>query len=701
MRSWAIRGVILGVAAGLAGLGWWARSWVSPERVRQQVEAVLQAELPGLEVQVGSAHLRLLGGIAVRQLRVQLPARPGEAARPVLNAPYLVLHHDKEQLNRGRLIIRRIELENAELTLERSADGSWNLPFSWSTVTPDKVWPTVLLRQATIHWRDATGKWPGLTLQQAQISILNDPLPVVSLQVHGQMTGWGAMTLRGRFNRLDGSLAVGIELPACPMQQLLAVVGSRWLPELKEHLGGLQATAAISADLACNLQQQPCYWRYEVRLDLQEGRLTHPELPWPVEKLAAGIRINGTRIVVEHASGEMGGAALTLTLESRGHSVDSRDDTPGSRRSVRGDIPPWLQRLEDYLHRLELTVQGVTLDDALFQHLPHRLQELRRRFAPQGRLDVAYRFQRLAEGSRQEIELRPRHMQITYDKFRYPLQDLRGSIRQTLLPARPPQTVIDLVASAAGHPITLKGSVWGEGPDPGIHLRLSGTNVPLTDSLISAFPPKYGTLIRRFHAQGYGDFVAEITQAAGVNRLSSEFRIEIREGRCCYEGFPYPLEKIRGRLVVRVVDTDPSRPQRPGEPLRPPPDEDELVLDGFTAVHAGAPVWLHGQKRPLPGSRDRLLTLRMGGTHCPLDDDLRRALAALRLEGVWAVFAPRGRWSFTADVQILDRAPVSLQEVEDPPFQPATDLKLTLQLAGPTLTPQFFPYELHEVSGWL
>ena len=699
MRSWAIRGLILGLAAGLAGLVWLARTWVSPERVRHQVEAYLRAELPDWQVQVGSAHLRLLGGIAVRQVSLRLPSASASAP-PTVSAPYVVLHYDKEQLNRGRLLIRKIELDEPEITWERQPDGSWNLGAWWGSTAADKPWPTVLMRQATVHVRDPSGVWPSFTLRQAQVTILNDPLPLVSVQIQAQGDGWGAVTLRARYNRLDGSLAAGVEWPACAVQQALAIGGSRLWPGLHEHLRGLEAVAAISADIGYVPQKSPS-WRCDLRLELRDGRFQHPDLPWLVDKLTASIQVKGQKVIVEQASGEIAGASVQLHLESRNGQEEETISAVRGSRGTNSHPSSWLQRLEENLQRLELTIQGVALGDTLFEHLPHRIQQLRQRFAPRGRLDLTYKFQRLPQGSQQEIELRPRQMQITYDKFPYPLEDLRGTIRQTLRPHQAPQTVLDLVASASGHPITLKGTITGDGPDPGIQLRLSGTNIPLDEKLIAAFPPKYAALIRRFHAQGYGDFVAEITQYAGVNRLSSEFRVDIREGRCCYEAFPYPLEKVRGRLVVRVVDTDPQRPVRPGEPVLPPPDEDELILDGFTAVHAGAPLWLHGQNRPLPASRDRLLTLRLGGTHCPLDEDLRTALAALRLGALWELFSPRGHCNFTADVQILERATASALQKEKPAFHPATDLKLTLHLAGLSLTPRFFPYELKEVSGWL
>ena len=37
----------------------------------------------------------------------------------------------------------------------------------------------------------------------------------------------------------------------------------------------------------------------------------------------------------------------------------------------------------------------------------------------------------------------------------------------------------------------------------------------------------------------------------------------------------------------------------------------------------------------------------------------------------------------------------------EPPFDPAADLRLTLNFKGPTITPEFFPYALDDLSGVL
>jgi hypothetical protein len=145
--------------------------------------------------------------------------------------------------------------------------------------------------------------------------------------------------------------------------------------------------------------------------------------------------------------------------------------------------------------------------------------------------------------------------------------------------------------------------------------------------------------------------------------------------------------------------SNPDRPVRPGGPRHPLPDRDELVLHEFTAVHAGGTVWLRGWKRPVPGTHDRRLELYVGGNGCGIDDDLRTALKGLRLDTMWAALAPRGTLTFNAEVEVLDRGPTPARPDFDPPFDPATDLRLTFQFYGPTVTPSFFPYEMADLSG--
>src|SRR5690242_20488353 len=207
LRSWLIRGTILAALGVLAVGGWIASDWVSPEAVRAKVLAHLQDKLQGVDIQVESARMRIFGGIAVSNLRLTRQGDPPD--KPFLVVPSAVLYHDKEQLNRGRLVIRKVELENPELNLERSADGRWNLADVIRPGPADKPVPTIVAKGGTLSLTDhAPGGLPPLRLTDARFTLLNDPLPVLGLDVSATAGAFGPVHVRSRMNRVSHQLAV-------------------------------------------------------------------------------------------------------------------------------------------------------------------------------------------------------------------------------------------------------------------------------------------------------------------------------------------------------------------------------------------------------------------------------------------------------------------------------------------------------------
>lgn len=693
LRSWVIRGLILTGVAVIAALGWLASSWVSPEHVRTQVIAHLSEQFEGADVQVGSAYMRILGGIAVTDVKITRRGTQGET--PLVLVPTGILFHDKEQLNRGRLVIKKVELQNPEFHLERNPDGRWNVEGLFKPGPLDRSLPTLVIKGGTIHLIDHGPELlPPLILTETSFTLLNDPLPILAVQAKGIAKGFGPVTARARLNRINGAISVGVELPEFPLGEVAAGLADRFAPELAPHLVGLTATAVISADLTYTPEATQ-KWHHDVRVDLKEARFTHPDVPWPIEQIVAAVRIVNGRVKVEELTARVNRARVKLFLETR------TDALIAGREPLSDSSDDPIRRMEDYLQRLDVSVTGVTIDETVFKHIPEKMQRLREMFAPVGQVDLGYRFVREGVGWRREMELRPRQIMVTYEKFQYPVADVRGLVKRTVTHVTEPTIGIDLVGLAGGQLITITGSVVGDGDDPGINLRITGANIPLDEKLVAALPPKYAAMVRRFRASGRGDLVAEIVQKPGVNLCENEFRIAIHEATLNHEEFPLPLEKVKGRLVVRVAVSSPDRPVRPGDTSGPPPDRDEIILDSFTALHAGANVWLHGSKRPIPGSRDHKLTLHVGGNNCPLDDDLKAAVAALGVASVWDIFAPRGTLTFTTDIDLIDRAPPLNRPDVSQPINPITDLRLTFNFSGPTVTPSFFPYELTDFTAGL
>ncbi|MFO0848028.1 MAG: hypothetical protein U0871_05660 [Gemmataceae bacterium] len=259
VRSWLIRGLILAVLAGLAVAGRVMHDWVSPETVRAALVAALREQFPDAEVQVGSAHLRLFGGLCVSDLTL---TRPGEPA-PFFAAPSATIAHDKEQLHHGRLVIRKIDLDGPVLRLARRPDGSWGLPALPRPGPTDQPVPTVTARNAVLVLTDGRpGGLPPIAVTAPRLSLLNDP--VHTLKWDAQLaigpaidgrpaTGDGVMsvplTVTGKLHRPTGVAQARLEVADLAVTPDLAPVAAKVDPRLAEVFAQLTARVAVRADL--------------------------------------------------------------------------------------------------------------------------------------------------------------------------------------------------------------------------------------------------------------------------------------------------------------------------------------------------------------------------------------------------------------------------------------------------------------------
>jgi len=689
VRSGLIRGLILAGVAAVGVLAWVASTWVSPERVREQVVAALHDQLDGVDVRVGSARMRILGGIAVRDLTLTRRGDPPD--QPFLVVPVALLFHDKEQLNRGRLVIRRIELENPTLHLERSADGKWNVADLVRPGPADRPVPSFQAKGATVTVTDRSPEaLPAVKLTDAQLFLQTELVSLLTLDARGTTDLFGPVEVKARFERLSRKTVIDLDLKALPLGDVAPAVAERFAPLVAPHVQKLTATAAVKAELRYNPEATPA-WRHDVEVTVKDGRLEHPDVPWPVEKIGVKVRSIDGRVKVEDATAKVGPAHVRVALETR--------EAGGAPPQAAEKDDPFAA-FEAHVQRADVTVAGVPLTDELFARLGEAGAKAKKMFSPVGTIDLGYRFGReAATGWKREIDVRPRGVTGRYEKFPYPITAVEGSLKKTVVPGGEPSMAVDIRGKAAGDAtVTVKGQVYGRGPDPAVTLRVAGTNVPIDDRIIAAFPDEYPDMLRQFRPAGRATFTSDITQKQGVNLVENEIRVEVSDGTIHYARFPYRFDRVKGKVVARVQAAE----ARPG--VAPPPDRGELVFDGFTATHGGGTVWMHGSRRTVAGTADRKLELHLGGNGCPVDDDLKGALAGLKLDDIWKNLSPRGTLAFSADVEVLDRARppgAPRPKADEPTFNPATDLNLTFNFYGPTVTPAFFPYDLSELSGWL
>lgn len=694
---WLIRGLILAVLAVFGCGVWYAQSWVSPEQVHAAVTASLGEEFQGSNVQVGSARLSVFGGITVTDLTVTWP---GDST-PFFIAPHAVIAHDKERLNHGRIAVRKIELEHPTLRIECTADGKWKLPGLDHDTSSDRSVPTFVIRDATVTIIDhRPGGIPKIDVQKAKLQLVNDPHSILKVQGQATVAPFGEVSVSAQFNRDTRESVLRVEMPDVTIGPAFNGEVAKVKPDIAEMLEKVRAKATLKAEVTYQPQAAVAF-KPDIKLDIREGTFDDPMLPWPAENVSASIRLADGKVRVEKALAKVGPSQIELNFETKALPALSPGQTvPVAAANPNPDL---LGSIEDSMTGVSATVRNLPLSEELFNRLPARAQEARTRLNPVGSVDVSYKFSRSAAGWKRELELHPNKLAFTYAKFRYPVTDLEGTIKKTVIPDGTDEVAIRLNGLASGKRVDFVGRMAGNGDDPLIDLRITGDDLPIDDVLFdSMHKEKYRTMLKRLRGKGRGEFTATIHQDPGINRLTTDFIITVKDGQLMPEQFPYPLEKVRGRVAVRVISSDASRPNAPGTYKPSEPDPDRVDISKFEAFHGTGQVWLDGVNETIPGTRDRKMVFNVKAKNCLLDESLATAIDSIHLGTIWRTFQPKGMITLGMEVTIADR--VGLLNADgtvgqDPPFDPNRDLNLRVNFKGPTITPDFFPYEFSELTG--
>ena len=704
LRCWLFRGGGLALLAA-AALGVAVVSdYASPERVRGLLEAHLREKVPGAEVTVESARLRLFGGITATGVRI---TRPGDA-EPFFDAPRVLLAHDKEQLHAGRLVLRKVELDGPTLRLTRRADGSWSLAdFVAPGGDPLAPLPTVIVKGATVHVTDGRpDPLPPLTLSGARIHLLNDPPGVV--RIDGAFTLTPAapgsdlrvpVSLSLKLNRADGAAQLRAEVPDLALTPDLTPALAKLSPALADALAPLTANLAIKADIRREPNRAT---HYDIKVEVKDGHYADlTRLPWPVDHVAGTVHYRDGRVAVEQGTARLGQARLELALESRPVAEVAAALSGGGGAA---------EVIDGALDSLRLSVRDLELTDELFAKLPPRGARVRALFHPAGTIDLNAALTRTPAGLRQEYELVPNRLSIAYEKFKYPVDELRGSVKRVLTPDGTDEYVVGLDGLASGRPVKLAGRVGADGLDPAIGLQLTGLDFPIDRKLMAAMPAKYAGELARLNLTGRADFSADIRQPQGVDRCETAIRVRVYAGAMAAEQFPYPMAGIAGQIAIRVSASS-DRALAAG----PRVDTDRVDLRDFRATHGAGQLRFSLTEEAVPNSPDRRKVADIVGENLPLDADFRRALETLGAGRAWAELNPEGALTLAAHVEVADRAappvtPVAtltadpsalVADAPAPPFDPARDLAVAAGFRGPSVTPRTFPYRLDGLEGRL
>lgn len=677
-RKWLVRGLVFSILGAAILAVCLYQAWTNPSAVRGQVLDKLGKQFLGATISLDSARLRLLGGIAVNDLRM---ARRDDLDRgDFLYVPSAVIHHDKEHLLKGALGTRKIELDRPHLRIVRERNGQLNLAGLLAPPDLSERVPTLIVRHGTILIEDRSLAGGGtlVEIKDADFTVTNDPLTTLCLEGTGQTDVAGPIRIQARFHRPSGAASAVIDVPDVPVRPALLQRLSALRPDCAAHLRPLRGSGKIQATLLyCPDAVEP--FRYEVRCRLTRGEWRHERLPLPLEEIDASLRCVNGRVPEARLTARSGAAEFEVAF---------KDLLWPSQTPV---------NVDEIVREMDVEVKHLQVTDQLLEQLPRTCKEIQRRYSPSGPVSLTYRFRKTgADRWHKSWDIRPEGMCGEFEYFHYPIEAIAGSLRVEQSSEGENAIAVNLNGKASGRPLTLTGTIRGEKAGE-VDLIVAADDVPVDHKLLRALPQKSRDLARKFlparsrelgssprplglvQPAGLANIKVFIHRKAGQEHFANRYLAAFHHTSVKYDLFPLALENVSG-----VLDIQPDHWEC--QSVRGSHKGGEIHVDACSYRMAEES---HTGSAAVPTQRE-CVQVSIRGRDIPLDAEFEQALAPPEASGraalrnAWAMLALKGRLSFEAMVR-------------DHPEQPQ-DIDVAVDIRGCTMRPEFFRYSMSDVS---
>jgi AsmA-like protein len=643
-RKWFVRSVVFGIVGSCAAGAYLYEHWTNPAAVREQVLRRLGEIFPGASVSLDSAHLRLLGGIQVQELRL---VRKGDRDNvDIAYIPSAVLYHDKERLLDGELVLRKIELFRPRLRAYRGADGTWSVQNILAKPKLEQSQATVVIHQGTLVLEDraTAGNVSSLEITDLNLILINDPLPTLQFEGVAQSPTVGKLTLLGTAQRATREIELTLSTRDTPLSTKLA---QRLAPLVANApLDGLDVSGAV--DIDTKIRWQPdAPLRYEVTARFRDCAVRHPSLPTSLDKLCTTIRIADGNVWIEKATARSGSMTFAASAKASLASLASLATS----------------------FEATITAKNVPFEDEMIRKLPAKLTDLKRMFQPEGLADISMKLARkegrwttTSDGGESVVTVQPVGASATLVYFPYKVTGITGSVNHYLVTGR---THFELDGLAAGQPVSVVGKIVGAGKDLDLAITGRVAGLPIDETLVSCLPAEPQKFARSFRPTGTVDAVVRVRREPGSEAFRNEFLLNFRDTTMRWEAFPLPLTDVSGQLDIRP---------------------EKWEFRNFRAKHGAGAFAIHGSTFAVAGKAKLGVEMQIEGRQIPLDASLRAALEPIpAIARAWDQFRPSGAMDFRADIRR--------------PSDDLDKLDVTVTASGASVEPTFFRYALTEIGG--
>lgn len=625
------------------------------DEVRRRVEAKIAGQYPELTVSVRSARLISGQGIEIRGLSIAEPGVSGPTAElAYIEEIFLHSEIDWQELMQGELSISTIDIRRPTIRVTHRPDGSWSAARLFPLPKLGKTPPRGVIENGTIEVSDPLKNQSGLyTLRDVQLEFEPDDgvRPSadgrVAMQLHGRLSGdhlrraevAASFAPSGEHWSLEGTIE---ELEFSPeLTRSLPGVASRRLAELGSLRAQMKGRFSVYRDPAA----RPSLG-FEISGQVNRGRIDDPRLPYPLTDLRAAFQCNQQGLSISEATAASGQTTLRVTEFKR-----------------EGYLPTSPCSLKAEGRRLVFASQ-------LKSALPQSWQEEWQKFVPSGEFDVD-KLELAYDGVRwtPHLVLRPLNVAFSYYKFPYRLERAAGHVE-----LKDQRLSVHLKANSEGELVRLDGEFLHPGPGATGFFEASADNVRFDEKLFLALAEPSRRIVRSLNPRGAMNVFFRCEAAAGPRPVWRP-HLWLTLNRCSlrYDDFPYPLDNIRGKLVMH--------------------DGLWEFVDGVGLEGGNDTGWVTCQGRLIPSPAGYEVSLSFKGRNVPLEEELRDALA-VRSPGtarLWHDMKPRGAVDLEAMIGFSPGRGKPLLTVT---AWPSKDAEQPL-----SIEPSYFPYRLDILLG--
>lgn len=626
-------------------------------KLRIAVLTRMQEAFPQARITLRRVTIESSSQIAIHGLKIG--AVDNRRVRSVLTADRVDLIGDLDIAHciQETVQIHQIDVHRPEISLWKMHDGQW----SWKALTcsskPDQPTPQISVHQGDVkihRGRPEEGSFVqihsinGLSAESKSHGTAGkSPLESKFTARCGYCE---SLNLSGFLDRASGQIVLGGTVSELNMSADLAAKLPPEATALLTELSGLSCKA--SALFRAQRSGPQSTWTFGVEGNLTKGRLNDARLPYPLDDLSGKFFCDNQTLKLREVKARSGQTACTLDADIHGF----RPQSPVTIRAAATDLQ---------------------LDSRLYNALPAKWRTYWDRVKPEGNVDAMLTLKSDGKVWTPQINVQCRDVHLECWLFPYPLTNVRG---QVIL--RPDGLIgPNLTGKAGGQPLSGNFKFQRIEEEWFGHLSIAG-NGPITidDKVLSALTVRgqptshVEKFVRSLDPSGTfqidrANFKKNYGEPAYWHK---ELAISVNDCTMLYQGFQYPLHRIRGLIEA---------------------NDDLWKLSGFEGWNGTGRIQCNGnwQDKRAEGVPFQLAFVAHG---LPLQEELRSALPSDARQ-LWDQLDPSGS---------IDRAEVSIQRGTG---QSNLELAVTLHediYTGATsgqslrLQPKAFPYLLSDVA---